>query len=141
MKAEVPDPAWRPVTLRAPLLTFLVAFPLSLVATFEYLSVLSQNQGGIVFAEQQFSNLTSFTYLYLPTILAVLYSILWAWIDLDAKRLEPYFQMSKSEGASASQSILLQYSFDFVLIPPVKAFSLKYVVYILMTLIFDDSSH
>lgn len=65
---------------------------------------------------------TTFAYLYLPTTVAVLYSMLWSWVDLDAKRLEPYFQLSKQEGASAENSLLLHYPFDFVALVPLKAF-------------------
>lgn len=55
----------------------------------------------------------SFPSNYLPIIPAVSYSILWSWIDLDVKRLEPYFQMSRIEGAPPSRSILIRYPFDF----------------------------
>ncbi|KAL8978645.1 MAG: hypothetical protein Q9205_005820, partial [Flavoplaca limonia] len=41
---------------------------------------------------------------------------------LDTKRLEPYFQLSKPQGASAADSIHLHYPFDFVAIAPIKAF-------------------
>ncbi|KAL8801402.1 MAG: hypothetical protein Q9182_004466 [Xanthomendoza sp. 2 TL-2023] len=63
----------------------------------------------------------SFGYLYLPTIIAILYSILWSWIDLDTKRLEPFFQLSRPGGANAADSILLHYPFDFVAYAPIRA--------------------
>lgn len=71
-------------------------FPLTLIAIFEYLSHERNHNGGIVFAKKDFSNLTTFTSFYLPTILAGIYSMAWAWIAVDTKRLEPYFQMSKT---------------------------------------------
>jgi len=45
-----------------------------------------------------------------------------SWVDLDAKRLEPWFQLSKDAGAKASDSLLLQYPFDFLPIIPILAF-------------------
>lgn len=125
-KPQVLEPSWKPVTLRAPLLACLAAFALILVAIFEYLSDQSCRHGGIVFAQQDFTNLTTFTYFYLPTILAVVYSMIWAWIAIDTKRLEPYFQMSKAEGASPANSIFLHYPFDLEIIPPIKALQLRH---------------
>lgn len=84
-------PSWKPVTLRAPLLGCLIAFPLILLSLLEYLSQQSHRNGGIVFTGKGFTGLTIFTYFCIPTILAVIYSMIWAWISLDTKRLEPYF--------------------------------------------------
>lgn len=61
-------------------------------------------------------------YQYFPTILAVVFSIFWAWIDLEVKRLEPYYRLSRDEGALGKDSLLLAYPFGFVPLVPVKAF-------------------
>ena len=122
------------------MLVCLIAFPLILVAIFEYLSRESYRNGGIVFAKRDFSNLTTFTYFYLPTVLAVVYSMIWAWIALDTKRLEPYFQMSKTEGASPANSIFLHYPFDLELVPPIKALQLRYAAMVLGRCVTDDHS-
>jgi hypothetical protein len=37
-----------------------------------------------------------------------------SWVDLDAKRLEPWFQLSSDGGATAENSLILQYPFDFL---------------------------
>jgi len=83
----------------------------------------SKADGGIIFTwsvpEMSFGE--AFPYLYLPTIIAVLYSIFWSWIDLDAKRFEPFHQLSKLGGASGKDSLLLQYPFDFIASVPIKA--------------------
>ena len=113
----------------------MIAFPLVLVVVFEILSRQSQQNGGIVFAERELSGLAQFSYQYLPTILVVSYSMFWAWIDLDTKRLEPYFQMSKSTGSVAAQSILLHYPFDLVIIPPIKAFRHRYATEVFVRLL------
>ena len=69
-----------------------------------------------------------FCYRYLPQMVIVLYGIGWAAVDLDVKRLEPYFQLSKPGGASASDSILLRYPFDFMALVPVNAAKRKFVL-------------
>lgn len=113
--------SWKPATLRPPLLLSVVAMTLAFIALLEYLSHKSRIDAGIAIAEGQFSPAVSFAYKYLPTIIAVLYSILWSWIDLDTKRLEPYFQLSRTLGADAADSMWLQYPFDFIAYAPVKA--------------------
>ncbi|KAL8891638.1 MAG: hypothetical protein Q9215_001406 [Flavoplaca cf. flavocitrina] len=47
--------------------------------------------------------------------------MLWSWVDLDTKRLEPYFQLSRPEGADRTNSLALNYPFDFVAYAPLKA--------------------
>lgn len=110
---------WKPVTLRAPLLLSTIGFTIALIAVLEFLSRRSQRDGGIAFAARNFSP-TSFGYLYFPTLVAVSYSMFW--VDLDAKRLEPYFQMSKNGGVTAEDSLFLHYPFDFVASDPLRAF-------------------
>jgi hypothetical protein len=107
---------WKSTPLRTGFLCFIIVVSTGLLATIERLRSKSQKQRGIIFAAD-INNLPlsqSFGYLYLPTILAVIYGILWSWIDLEAKRLEPYRQLSKPGGASAEDSILLDYPFDFL---------------------------
>ena len=67
-----------------------------------------------------------------------MYSMSWAWIALDTKRLEPYFQMSKFEGASPGHSVFLHYPFDFELIPPFKALQLRCASIFPAKIITDD---
>ncbi|OCK82132.1 hypothetical protein K432DRAFT_473357 [Lepidopterella palustris CBS 459.81] len=115
--------SWKPVTLKAPFLISILLTSLSLIAVVQFLIISSGRNGGILFA----TNINalpinrSFAYLYLPTVIAVIYSFLWSWIDLDAKRLEPFFQLSQNGGASAKDSLLLQYQFDTIALVPLKA--------------------
>ena len=107
--------------------TYLLSTVISLlgwIGALEYLSQLSLRNGGIVLAAstEQFSSAATFLSTYLPTLLSITLSIAWSWVDLDTKLLEPYFQMSKPGGATAADSILLHYPFDFVAVVPVKAF-------------------
>ena len=62
-----------------------------------------------------------FCYQYLPQMIVVALGVGWAAVDLDVKRLEPYFQLSKPEGATASNSIFLHYPFDFIALAPINA--------------------
>nr|OQO24199.1 hypothetical protein B0A51_08585 [Rachicladosporium sp. CCFEE 5018] len=120
--------AWKPVTLRLPYLSSLVLITLALIAIIQWLLFRSRADQGILFASDinDLSLRTSFLYLYLPTLISVIYSFLWTWVDLDVKRLEPYFQLSKPDGATAENSILLHYPFDFLASVPLKAVRRKH---------------
>jgi hypothetical protein len=115
---------WYPRALRWWNLTIAALLCWAIIATLLYFLAKSQRDGGIIFA----SNINdlplerSFPYLYLPTIVAVLFSIFIVWIDVDAKRFEPYYQLSKSGGALGKDSLLLHYPFDFMPIVPFLAF-------------------
>lgn len=105
----------------------MIAVSGGLIALIQILLTNSERDDGILFAADV-SDLPVgkyFSYLYLPTIVAVLYSFLWTWIDLDAKRLEPYYQLSKDGGTSGKDSLLLQYPFEFVASVPLKAIRSK----------------
>ena len=117
-----PD-AWKPRTLQATVLLGVVMFAAGMIAILEYLSYMSHRDGGIAFTDigMGFSSSVSFLFLYLPTVIAVMFSLLWSWIDLDAKRLEPYFQMSKKDGALSEDSVKLHYPFEFVAFAPIRA--------------------
>ncbi|KAH7374207.1 hypothetical protein BKA64DRAFT_649216 [Cadophora sp. MPI-SDFR-AT-0126] len=125
------DGGWKPTTLRSPILGGFIFVSLAIAVTLEVLSHVSlrpSNGGGLAFAPNpdDLPASVEFGYLYFPTILAVIYSLIWSWVDLDTKRLEPWFQMSKTAGATADDSLLLQYPFDFLPFIPVTAFRRKH---------------
>ncbi|CAI9628309.1 unnamed protein product [Alternaria burnsii] len=114
---------WKPLALRAPVLILTTAICWSLIAILQFFLHQSQQDGGVIFAPR-ISDLPlghAFMYLYFPTIVAVVFSIYWAWIDLETKRMEPYYQLSKEFGALGKDSLLLQYPFDFLPLVPFKA--------------------
>ncbi|TAQ88659.1 hypothetical protein B7494_g3002 [Chlorociboria aeruginascens] len=124
---------WKPVTLQAPVLGGFIIFSLSIIIILEILSHIAFGNGGINGSGLAFgvdvNHLplsATIGYLYLPTVLAVIYSILWAWVDLDTKRLEPWLQLSNEGGASAEDSLLLNYPFEFIPFIPVTAFRRKH---------------
>lgn len=85
--------------------------------------------GSVAAGENQPDVLSSgdeFGYRYFPTLISVVYGLLWAWIDHDIKRLEPYFQLSQPGGALARDSLLLNYPYSLVATVPVTAFKRKH---------------
>jgi hypothetical protein len=116
-------PRWKPSSLRLPFLIGVILISLALILVLQILLRQSKLDGGILFAPNinALPLSTTFPYLYLPTILSVFYGFLWAWIDLDIRRLEPYFQLSSADGASGRESLLLHYPVDFLASVPVKA--------------------
>jgi hypothetical protein len=120
---------WKPPALRAPVLIFTIAICWSLIAVLQFLLHTSQQESGVLFAPR-ISDLPltrTFLYLYCPTIVAVAFSIYWTWIDLETKRMEPYYQLSKENGALGKDSLLLHYPFDFIPLVPLKAARDRYV--------------
>lgn len=119
---------WRPVTLRPLYLCALVIITVGLIAIIQWLFYVSRRDHGILFAKDinDLPLSRSFSYMYLPTIVSVLYSFLWTWVDLDIKRLEPFFQLSKAEGATGGDSILLSYPLEFLAALPFTAFRRKH---------------
>jgi hypothetical protein len=125
---------WKPFTLRFTTLSCFIFISCSLVALLEVLSYYSTgngnvNGGGLVFAAglNDLPAVPSFFYLFFPTVIAVVYSMLWSWVDLDVKRLEPWFQLSRPEGATAQDSLLLHYPFEFLAFVPIRALRRRYV--------------
>lgn len=116
-------PNWKPVSLRAPFLLGVIIVSIALVVVLQLLLIQSQRNGGIIFATDVNSLplRTTFPYLYLPTIVAVTYGFLWNWIDLDVRRIEPFLQLAKDEGATGRDSLLLHYPVDFLASVPIKA--------------------
>ncbi|KAF1994853.1 hypothetical protein P154DRAFT_548815 [Amniculicola lignicola CBS 123094] len=114
---------WKPHALRPSILVVTTATCWALIAILQYLLSKSQRNGGILFASNINALPLSQTFLfrYLSTIIAVTFSIFWTWIDLETKRLEPYYQLSKDGGALGKDSLLLQYPFDFIPFVPIKA--------------------
>lgn len=109
--------------MRAPVLIALALASLLIAALLEVLAQKSASNGGlsIVKTADDIPGLVSFAYLYLPTIVAVLYSLAWNWVDLDVKRMQPWLELSKWEGVTGRDSLFLDYPVDFVAFVPFKA--------------------
>ena len=103
-------------------LTVVLLFLIICIGSLVSLTVRSTQNGGIMFFDSpEFPLVVTFLTLYLPTVLAILFGLCWSWVDLDVKRLEPFFQMSKPGGARAVDSVLLHYPFEYLAVVPIQA--------------------
>ncbi|OJD39998.1 uncharacterized protein BKCO1_2000271 [Diplodia corticola] len=119
-----PDmPSWRPMSMRWWWITMLIVIAMGLGVVQELLCQVSirkgQTDGLLKFHSPQEISLTAyFTWKYAPTIILLSYGILWQISDFEVKRLEPYYQLSRPGGASASASLNMDYlTFLSYLIP------------------------
>lgn len=114
--------------MRAPVLCAVVVISLGLAGVLEFLAQKSQRQGGLALSssEDDISESVNIAYLYMPTTVAVLYSLLWTWIDLDVRRMQPWLELSRPHGANAEQSLLLNYPFEFLAFVPFKAWKQRH---------------
>ncbi|KAA8914876.1 hypothetical protein FN846DRAFT_915538 [Sphaerosporella brunnea] len=123
--------SWKPSTLKTPFHLISVALCLAFIGVLEALLRISASNGGLIFADSKTGQLpgyTLFCFEYLPTLVAVLHGLFLMWIDNDIKRLEPYFQLSKSEGVDARDSLLLDYPYQFAAFLPWNSFKRRHWV-------------
>ena len=66
-----------------------------------------------------------FAWKYLPTLIFVVYGVLWQIMDFDIKRLEPYYQLSQPTGSTAAASLNLDHLTAWSYFVPFKAIKLK----------------
>lgn len=85
--------------------------------------------GDLSQADGELSAGANFIFNYLPTIVSVVFGLLWAIAEHDYKRIEPFFQLSRPEGATAEDSILLDYPYSNPLTLPYVSFKRRYVTY------------
>ncbi|UZP42076.1 hypothetical protein NXS19_009892 [Fusarium pseudograminearum] len=114
---------WKPLSLSTPILLAVIALTILLAIAVETLAQRSASQGGLALSPslKDMPEYARISYLYAPTIIAVLYSMIWSWIDLDVKRMQPWFELSKRDGVTAENSLFLDYQYDFVGLVPFKA--------------------
>lgn len=119
---------WKPFSMTTPILAAIGVSALLMAAAIEVMAQRSQAQGGLALSPSldEIPQYAMLTYLYVPQILAVLYSLVWSWVDLDVKRMQPWFELSRPSGATADNSLFLDYPVDFVAFVPFKAGRRKY---------------
>lgn len=113
-----PDmPAWRPFTMGWPWISMLIIVALALSGLQEFLCqwsmghVKKDTEDGIL-RFGKVGDLTAglyFAWQYAPIMLFVFYGILWQMTDFEVKRLEPFYQLSKKTGATAGESLNMDY--------------------------------
>jgi hypothetical protein len=119
---------WKPLTHKAYFLLPTILVSGALVAVLQIYLERSHRDTGILFASS-INDLPlnqKFPYLYLPTIVSLVLSFAWAWLDLDVRRLQPFIELSKKRGARGADSLLLHYPFDFVAFVPFTAAKRRY---------------
>jgi len=125
------QPAWRPFSMRWPYITMLITLALFLAGIQEYLCQLSiqrrnNNDGLIQFTKpQNIPTPAYFAWKYMPTIIMVTYGVMWQVTDYETKRLEPYYQLSQREGATAAHSLNLDYLTFMSYLIPMRAIAYK----------------
>ncbi|KAH0030196.1 hypothetical protein KCU78_g3135, partial [Aureobasidium melanogenum] len=114
---------WKPLTQKAYFLVPTILASGALIAVLQIYLARSNAHSGILFASKinDLPLSQKFPYLYLPTIVSLILSFAWAWLDLDVRRLQPFIELSKEQGACGDDSLLLHYPFDFVAFVPFTA--------------------
>ncbi|THW14865.1 hypothetical protein D6D24_05255 [Aureobasidium pullulans] len=118
--SSTPRKPWTPLTLKAYFLIPTILASGALIVVLQIYLDRSNRDSGIIFAPNidDLSLDRKFPYLYLPTIVSLVLSFIWTWLDLDVRRLQPFIELSKEEGARGDDSLLLHYPFDFVAFVP-----------------------
>ncbi|KAB8219423.1 hypothetical protein BDV33DRAFT_173647 [Aspergillus novoparasiticus] len=101
-----PRDAWRPVPLRAPYLLTLAGFLLLTAIALEVCRQYNDRIGWLV-RYKDASDLpmtVSVAYVIVPTAIALVVVNLWEFSSCDVMRLEPYFQLAKSQSASSNST-------------------------------------
>lgn len=129
-KIYYPTGNWKPFTMQWPYLTFLILVSATLGGCQEvlYQKANRLDQDGNSLGLLKFTHPADmklfdfFTTKYLGAIVAVVYGVLWQLTDIEVKRLEPYYQLAKPGGASAAESINIDYTTLFDFFRPFTAF-------------------
>jgi hypothetical protein len=95
---------------------------LSMLLCLEAIRQYSDRKGGLVFYgyTDDISDIQSFAYNYVPIIVSLILVLVWTVTDFDVLRLEPYFQLSRPEGAPATV-LFINYNFGQTILTPINA--------------------
>lgn len=124
------DQGWKPFSMTTPILLSLALLSLLVAAGIETLAQRSAARGGLALAPTQddIPAAAMFAYQYVPNVAAAVYSLVWNWVDLDVKRMQPWFELSKADGARGEDSLLLDYPVEFLAFVPLKAAKKRCVI-------------
>ncbi|KAK6513892.1 hypothetical protein TWF506_008323 [Arthrobotrys conoides] len=114
---DLDPPNWRPWEMDWPYLTFLNLLSFGLAGVTEYLIQLSDSIGERGLIQYKTAREVPIdewiAWKYTPTIVGVIFGVLWQVTDTEVKRNEPYYQMSRPNGAIAKNSLNVDY-FEFL---------------------------
>lgn len=107
-----------------------------LLLAVETLRQFTNRYGGLAFFRDtaHVSGLQSFGYNYVPIVIALVLVIFWSIIDFDVLRLEPYFQLSRPEGAPANV-LFINYNFGQTLLTPILSAQRRHWIVLLVCLV------
>jgi hypothetical protein len=122
-KARESIHTYMPTTLQIWFLCGMMLISGLILISVELLRQRSRRDQGLMFAPASVGlpGRGAFAYSNIPTIISVIFGILYNWVDLDVKRMEPFYQLSKPEGATAKDSLLLTYPSEFLPTAPLTA--------------------
>lgn len=126
-----------------PWISLLIVIALALAGLQEYLCQLSmkraagpeENDGLIRFKKPGDLTVAEyFTWKYAPVLFFVMYGILWQVTDFEVKRLESFYQLSKKTGATAGESLNMDYLTFMSWLVPLRALRHKQFAVIYVSL-------
>lgn len=125
---ESPPPAWTPFWLRKSLLFCIFICSLLLLGLTIFIHNVERSHGAVLLAVDgvSFSLGQTFLFRYLPTLLLVLFGLVVAIIDMDVKRLSPWFRLSQHQHDDTSSPLLCRYDTDFFLFVLARGFRARY---------------
>jgi Protein of unknown function (DUF3433) len=129
---EDPNPPdWKPIPMSSLYILLLIVLSLGLAIIQEWLCRRSIWLEGHTNGILRFNHVADlplwsfFCWKYLPTLIFVIYGVLWQIMDFEIKRLEPYYQLSQPSGSTAAESLNLDHLSLWSYLVPFKAFRLR----------------
>ncbi|KAL9476617.1 hypothetical protein ACSS6W_006458 [Trichoderma asperelloides] len=117
-----PECNWKPFSMRWPYLLSLILLSVALAVMQEVLFQMHKKDPLVKFTSpDQVEQGLYFVIKFAPTLLAVIYGVLWQFTDFEVRRLEAFYQLSKEGGAVASESLNIDYVTSVNLYRPFKA--------------------
>ncbi|PNP43841.1 hypothetical protein TGAMA5MH_04123 [Trichoderma gamsii] len=117
-----PECNWKPFSMRWPYLLSLILLSVALAVMQEVLFQMHRKDPLVKFTSpDQVDQGLFFVIKFAPTLLAVIYGVLWQFIDFEVRRLEAFYQLSKEGGAVASESLNIDYVTSINVYRPFKA--------------------
>ncbi|KAK1246742.1 hypothetical protein MKX08_000544 [Trichoderma sp. CBMAI-0020] len=117
-----PECNWKPFSMRWPYLLSLVLLSVALAVMQEVLFQMHKKDPLVKFTSpDQVEQGLYFVIKFAPTLLAVIYGVLWQFTDFEVRRLEAFYQLSKQGGAVASESLNIDYVTSINVYRPFKA--------------------
>lgn len=117
-----PQPDWNPFSMRWPYLVSMILLSILLAVFTELLYRHSEANGLVNFTRpSDIAGIKYFAVKFMPTIMAVSYGVLWQMTEFEVKRLEPFYQLSKDQGATAAESLNVDYITSVIFLRPLRS--------------------